>query len=134
MKICPFLLSTVVVVATLAGCSSDGTKLARASEAFAECTLAQKSNCDATLEDGTQLTAKRATLFANDDSIRVTAVAQRDVDCMWFGSEAGKARNTSVTINDITVKMYGDELDGAVTRACEGPGPHRVAVTVAKQV
>lgn len=132
MKSKPLLPALMILVA-LTGCSNNGTKLAKASEAFAECSLAGKSSCVAKLNDGTQLTSKSATLFANDDSVRVESVVQRADDCLGFGNEAGKTRNTSVTINDATVKMYGAEHEGAVKRACDGPAPYHLAVTVAKQ-
>jgi hypothetical protein len=132
MKSQSFKLIASMLLVALTGCSNNGKVLAKASEAHAECTLAGQSKCVKTLSEGPQLTANPATLFANNDSVRVESVLQQANECIAFAKEAGSGRNTAVTVNDSVVKMYGDERPGGIDLACKGPAPFRVAVTVAK--
>lgn len=126
-------LLPMLVLGGLAGCSSHGEDVAKASEELAQCLLAGKASCVAIMDDGTQLVTSRATMFYTNDSIRVEGIVKTISECMWYGKVAGNTRNTRVTIGDFIVKMYGEEREDAIKSACEQTSPpFGVSVTVAK--
>jgi len=125
------ILASSVIAFALIGCADSGTEIAKKAQALAECKLAEKANCDASSPSGT-FAIEKATLNKANDAVRVSTSLTKTNECESFGYFAGNSPDSLVVINNLPVKIYGEEHSNGVKRACEASGPFVVSLTVAK--
>lgn len=134
LKISALGCITLVIVASLTGCTDAGSVLAEESAKFAICTLDQGQSCQVTAPAGTRV--EKATLASPEDAIRVFGTVSSTAECEGFAAHA-KSRSpkhiTQAIINNVVVMPYGEVLphNPSVKSACAA-SPYNVSLIVAK--